>query len=212
MPHLVATDSGGADWSPDSNEIVYGMSGTGIYVVNRDGTGTRLLHASDAGNVSEYDPSWSPDGRSLAFVRYVWKPVRAESVLMLMSADGTNARRAAGDWELGASEPAWRPARAADHGRPCFVRGSTRANRLVGTNAGDVLLGEGGNDILSGRGGNDLILGGPGHDVVRGGAGADWLYTPDDARDDVEGGTGYDRAEIDDKDKSSGVEQERPPW
>lgn len=50
-------------WSRDSRRLAFAVSG-GIRLANSDGSGDRLV---DRG--ADRDPAWSPDGRSLAFVR-----------------------------------------------------------------------------------------------------------------------------------------------
>lgn len=62
------------------------------------------------------------------------------------------------------------------------LRGSDRADRLVGGPADDQLRGFGGDDDLLGLAGADLLIGGDGADALRGMAGADTL----------QGGTGAD--------------------
>jgi Tol biopolymer transport system component len=77
-----------ADWSPDSQKIVYrsGRDGkTGIWISNRDDSG----HTNLTQNGSDSFPAWSPDGRTIAFSRN-----EADNVdIYLMNIDGTNLRR-----------------------------------------------------------------------------------------------------------------------
>ena len=54
-------------WSPDSTRIAFAAP-TGLYVVNTDGSGLRQLVESRDERVPEPPPSWSPDGRSLAYL------------------------------------------------------------------------------------------------------------------------------------------------
>ena len=52
------------DWSPDGRRIAF--VNDGIYVINVDGTGLRLLVTPNAPLCCDLD--WSPDGRRIAFV------------------------------------------------------------------------------------------------------------------------------------------------
>ena len=63
------------DWSPDGRSIVFrtpwfptsaGVNGGNLYVVSRDGKHRRrLVHRE---NIAESEPTWSPDGRWIAWV------------------------------------------------------------------------------------------------------------------------------------------------
>ena len=67
-----------ADWSPDSRRLVFrtpyqqreirgGASGGNVFVVRADGRGRprRIVHRE---NVAEIQPTWAPDGRSIAWI------------------------------------------------------------------------------------------------------------------------------------------------
>jgi dipeptidyl aminopeptidase/acylaminoacyl peptidase len=69
-----------------------------IYVVNGDGTGLRQL---TTGPAAEFDPSWSPDGRRIAY-RVDSGPAAAD--IFVMNADGSGQRRIASGLS-----PAWSP-------------------------------------------------------------------------------------------------------
>jgi TolB protein len=69
-----------------------------IYVVNGDGTGLQQLTTDPA---QEFDPSWSPDGRQIAY-RAQRPP--AASDIYVMNADGSGQRRIASGLS-----PAWSP-------------------------------------------------------------------------------------------------------
>jgi Tol biopolymer transport system component len=77
-----------ADWSPDSQRLVYRSSRnnqTGIWISNRDDSGhTRI---TDGG--SDSFPAWSPDGKTIAFSRDDGGNVN----IYIMNVDGTNLRR-----------------------------------------------------------------------------------------------------------------------
>ena len=62
----VSIDSELAFGSPDGGQFVY-VDGGGISVVNVDGSGTKRLVVHSG--YGEYATAWSPDGRTIAFVR-----------------------------------------------------------------------------------------------------------------------------------------------
>ena len=77
-----------ADWSPDSQQIVYrsGRDGrTGVWISNRDDSGHTLI--TDGG--SDSFPAWSPNGRTIAFSRDQGGNVDIYTV----NVDGTNLQR-----------------------------------------------------------------------------------------------------------------------
>jgi hypothetical protein len=78
-----------------------------------------------------------------------------------------------------------------------IVRGTSKADTLVGTPASDKLYGYAGNDWLRGLGGDDTLVGGPGRDTLSGGPGRDVIAARDGARDKVFCGQGADRAIVD---------------
>jgi Ca2+-binding RTX toxin-like protein len=77
------------------------------------------------------------------------------------------------------------------------VKGTKRADTLVGTPGKDRILGYGGNDWLRGLGGHDILDGGPGRDVISGGPGNDIILARDGERDRVFCGLGNDRVVAD---------------
>jgi TolB protein len=83
--------------------IAFAQDETDIYVVRPNGTGLRRLTGIQA---SESQPAWSPDGRSIAYVRR--EPGSSVRELWLMRADGSGQRRLT---SLRASSffPAWSP-------------------------------------------------------------------------------------------------------
>jgi Tol biopolymer transport system component len=77
-----------ADWSPDSQRIVYrsGRDGkTGIWISNRDDSG----HTNITQNGSDSFPAWSPDGKIIAFSRDEGSNVD----IYTMNTDGSNLQR-----------------------------------------------------------------------------------------------------------------------
>ena len=78
------------DWSPDGDEIAYSVSSSDsenrqIGVMDRDGLWLRQLTSGNYDN----DPSWSPDGRWIAFVRGL---EGARSIYVIDSAGGEPRR------------------------------------------------------------------------------------------------------------------------
>ena len=109
---VIASPAGMSAWSPDGTKIVFSgdpwFATAGLFVVNPDGSGlTRLLSADfdePLGNWLGY-PTWSPDGKSIAFIRandYMFWPV------YVVNADGSSPRMLEAP---GASnfEPSWSP-------------------------------------------------------------------------------------------------------
>jgi Tol biopolymer transport system component len=110
-------------YSPDGRRIAFvsnrdrdGIIRTGedeseyandLYVMNSDGTGAaRLTHSSE---LSELEPTWSPDGTRIAFTRQAEGFTKTIAVI---NANGSCGHQIAGD-PTGAvwySQPSWRPA------------------------------------------------------------------------------------------------------
>ena len=86
-------------WSPDGRKIAY----TGVYVVNADGSGERIV-----GQGGGWYPRWSPDGRMIAFVRREAGPGRFNFDIYVVNARGGPARNLTRTpaYEV---DPAWSP-------------------------------------------------------------------------------------------------------
>src|SRR5215218_6669582 len=74
-----------------------------IYVIDADGTGQTNLTSTET--VIEDEPSWSPDGKQIAFTRADAGDVYVAQDVYLMNADGTGRSRLA----TGASSPPFTP-------------------------------------------------------------------------------------------------------
>jgi polyisoprenoid-binding protein YceI len=85
--------------------------GSDLYLVGADGTGLRRLTDGPDG---ELDPSWSPDGRRLAYVASPQAELPPPAV-HLINADGTRDTNLAGGQRM--EQPAWSP----DGGHIAFV-------------------------------------------------------------------------------------------
>jgi Tol biopolymer transport system component len=105
-----------ADWNPDGGSIAY-ASGTsnneGIWVMRADGTKPKQISGCVAGDVepcaagTDIGPAWSPDGKSIAFVRGFGAVGSDDRPVFVMNADGTGQRRLSPEPIL-AAVPAWR--------------------------------------------------------------------------------------------------------
>jgi hypothetical protein len=98
---------------------------------------------------------------------------------------------------------------------PC-INGTARRNVLIGTRGNDVICGRGGNDTIRSLGGNDRLVGGSGRDTLVGGSGRDAflggkgndrLFSRDSRREVVNGGAGFDRAEVNASDVRRSIER-----
>jgi len=109
---VIASPATMSAWSPDGTKIVFGSvvgaTNAGLFVVNPDGSGlTRLLSADfedPPGNWLGY-PAWSPDGKSIAFIRannYMFWPI------WVVNADGSSPRMLKGH-DGNVTEPSWSP-------------------------------------------------------------------------------------------------------
>lgn len=105
------SDIRAAAWSPDGRRIAFSafkdVSGPDpdldrdIYVMNADGSGVRELTRTDIG---EDDPTWSPDGRWLAFTSVHGGLIQ----VFRMRSDGTGRQRLSNQ-TVGCDSPRWAP-------------------------------------------------------------------------------------------------------
>ena len=169
-------------WSPDSSRLAFVRATArpnkepvaALYVVNGDGTGLQRVAQLGPIPESEYEgrdrPSWSPDGRQLAY---------GNGPLYVVNSDGTNIRKLAASstcspswspdgrsildfvddypcaWGRGgnASEPGYRSIHGSTHGRNRHRQRLVRRRRLVAGWAADRLCGR-----LCGATGRRLVL------------------------------------------------------
>ncbi len=102
-------------WSPDGRRIAFDRrSGRGakasanVFTIRRSGSGLRqVTHNPAKGpNVGDFDPTWSPDGRSIAFVHS--PDDQTGFFLAVVAANGSNRRLLTGPpGYFGALAPDW---------------------------------------------------------------------------------------------------------
>jgi TolB protein len=108
-------------WSPDGKKIAFsGFTFSGltlprlirgdadIYVINADGSSLKRITESPAGDSW---PSWSPDGKKIAFVRQRGEggpSTVCKSCIYKIRVDGTGLKRLTGTKSF-ATDPAWSP-------------------------------------------------------------------------------------------------------
>jgi len=129
LPQLTAGPSSLA-WSPDGRRLVYSMQG-GLWVQDPDTTTARQL---TAGPGYDYQPDWSPDGKSIVFARYLDDAVE----LYLLDVASGQVSRLTGEGAVNV-EPRWSPdgARIAwvstqSDGRFRLYTGSIKDGKLAG--------------------------------------------------------------------------------
>jgi Tol biopolymer transport system component len=83
-------------WSPDSSQLAFSApndrgSGLGVdlWIVNADGAGLRRIATPKDDDVQFMDPTWSPDGKVIAFTHRVYSDTEYESI-WVVNEDGTN--------------------------------------------------------------------------------------------------------------------------
>jgi Tol biopolymer transport system component len=91
-------------WGEDCRGDVCGPPGE-LYVVNADGTGLKRLTRTEAG---ESDPTWSPDGRWIAFSRGMSSEGRRRHGIYRIRPTG-GRRRVVVQGAAAVHSPAWRP-------------------------------------------------------------------------------------------------------
>jgi Tol biopolymer transport system component len=110
LPQLT-TGPSAATWSPDGTELIYSMQGS----LWRQKLGSREARQLTSGPGYAYQPDWSPDGRHVAFARYVDDAIHLQ--LLDLSTGETRALVADGAVNV---EPSWSP----DGSRVAFVSSS----------------------------------------------------------------------------------------
>ena len=186
-------------WSPDGKMIAFtghydicvndpAVNSSDIWVMNADGSGKRDLTSAD--KTVDRQPTWSPDGTRIGFVREPADRSDAElfSIPLLGGAAGQITNNSDPD-----EDPDWGRTPKALSGR-CGnpINGSARGETLNGTPGGDKIAGLGGNDVINGLQGADCLDGGAGNDALSGSEGGDSLLGGI-GKDKLSGGLGNDR-------------------
>lgn len=103
-------DSTAAQWSPDGVWLAFTVRISGldraIYRINRDGT--NLIRLADIENLAESVPRWSPDGSTIAFVKF-GTDASGGYQLFVMDDDGGNLRQLTSGHANSNVAPAWSP-------------------------------------------------------------------------------------------------------
>jgi dipeptidyl aminopeptidase/acylaminoacyl peptidase len=94
-------------WAPDGNRITFANTvgtsvGGGIWVINADGTGGARVPSTEQNDAW---PTFSPDGRQIAFVRFQNRYYR----LHVINVDGTGLRIVMPDASVHVEDPEWSP-------------------------------------------------------------------------------------------------------
>jgi Tol biopolymer transport system component len=134
--------------------------------------------------LNEWQPSFSPDGKMLAFAIDTDPSVNVfDPSVATMNVDSTGlSMLTTPGTDEADSTPSWEYIYTCG-GRRATIVGSDSGEKLKGTKRADVIVANGGNDVVNGRGGNDWICGGAGRDTLKGGPG----------KDKLKGGAGKDK-------------------
>lgn len=95
-------------WSPDGTHLAFLTYGVGgkfdVYFINADGSGERDITNSPE---DEFWPSWSPDGRRIAFPR-MWSNLNNAGSLVVGDPDGSHQVVLTGPY-VNSNAPVWSP-------------------------------------------------------------------------------------------------------
>jgi hypothetical protein len=231
-------------WSPDGKRIALQFrerdaSGDDIYITSPTATEwVRLTVATSApcdplgalhGSFHHVDPSWSPDGKHIAYVSWFACGANEYSDIEALGVDGAPGMTLAsgGGQEGGPFTPVWSPdgkalAYSEDYDYPGAPNGlkvkplGGKARKIAsnwlpfdwrpvcglrGGKRGDRLRGSAGADLVCGLAGNDTISGGAGSDRLFGEQGNDRFLARDGEFDIIGCGQGRDSVVADTSDR-----------
>jgi Tol biopolymer transport system component len=89
------------DWSPDGSQIAFALNECSVAIINADGTNLTVLPSETPGGC-EGDPSFTPDGSRLVYLRF--DPATDDEAVWSMNLDGSDRRRITAP-DVGAPDP-----------------------------------------------------------------------------------------------------------
>lgn len=126
---------GPLSWSPDSSRLLFSANRNANWELETDEEDIFALEIDSATLVQltrdsgvESEPTWSPDGRLIAFTTVERRPLAyTNRRLAVMQADGSERRILTPDLDTSVSDPVW-----SDNGKSIYVMFDERAIRKVG--------------------------------------------------------------------------------
>jgi Tol biopolymer transport system component len=173
-----------ATFAPSGTQLVWSRevasNDRDIFIGDTALGGATDLTPGPDGPASKVSPSVSPDGTRIAFDGY---GMSLNLEIFIMPATGGPITDLSPDVTTSDNRPHWEYVYMCGKRRATIV-GDDGPEILKGTKKADVIVGNGGNDRIKGKGGNDRLCGGRGKDRLIGGAGR---------KDRLIGGPGKDK-------------------